>query len=138
MAINVSEINAALEQIEINKGISRERVIESLKESMAKAYRKSLGGDDALVEVNFDLDNGVIEMYQVKNVVKEVEDDLLEISVEDAEEETGKDKDQGDDLKVQSLHNLETGETCDVISGLQKKIRRGIPINQNIKKTKIL
>ena len=87
MAINVSEINAALEQIEINKGISRDRVIDALKESMAKAYRKSLGGDDALVEVNFDLDSGVIEMYQVKNVVEEVQDDLLEISVEDAEEE---------------------------------------------------
>ena len=100
MAINVSEINAALEQIEINKGISRERVIESLKESMAKAYRKSLGGDDALVEVNFDLDNGVIEMYQVKNVVKEVEDDLLEISVEDALEETGKKYKVGDQFKI--------------------------------------
>ena len=100
MAINVSEINAALEQIEINKGISRERVIESLKESMAKAYRKSLGGDDALVEVNFDLDKGAIEMYQVKNVVKEVEDDLLEISVEDAEEETGKKYKVGDQFKI--------------------------------------
>ena len=100
MAINVSEINAALEQIEINKGISRERVIESLKESMAKAYRKSLGGDDALVEVNFDLDKGVIEMYQVKNVVKEVEDDLLEISVEDALEETGKKYKVGDQFKI--------------------------------------
>ena len=87
MAINVNEINAALEQIEISKGISRERVIESLKESMAKAYRKSLGGDDALVEVNFDLDKGIIEMYQIKNVVEDVEDDLLQISVEDAEEE---------------------------------------------------
>ena len=32
MAINVSEINAALEQIEINKGISRDRVIDALKE----------------------------------------------------------------------------------------------------------
>ena len=69
MAINVNEINAALEQIEINKGISRERVLEALKESMTKAYKKSLGGDDALVGVTIDLDTGVIEMYQIKNVV---------------------------------------------------------------------
>ena len=101
MAINVSEINAALEQIEINKGISRDRVIDALKESMAKAYRKSLGGDDALVEVNFDLDSGVIEMYQVKNVVEEVQDDLLEISVEDAEEEDKSKKYKvGDQFKI--------------------------------------
>ncbi|MBO6280081.1 MAG: transcription termination factor NusA, partial [Bacilli bacterium] len=102
MAINVSEINAALEQIEINKGISRERVIESLKESMAKAYRKSLGGDDALVNVVFDLENGKIEMYQIKNVVADVEDDLLEISVEDAEEEdkSGKKYKVGDEFRI--------------------------------------
>lgn len=101
MAINVSEINAALEQIEINKGISRDRVIDALKESMAKAYRKSLGGDDALVEVNIDLDSGVIEMYQVKNVVEEVQDDLLEISVEDAEgEDKSKKYEVGDQFKI--------------------------------------
>ena len=87
MAINVSEINAALDQIEVSKGISRDRVISALKESMEKAYRKSLGGDDALVEVNIDIEKGIIEMFQVKNVVEDVQDDLLEISVEDANEE---------------------------------------------------
>ena len=92
MAINVSEINAALDQIEINKGISRERVIEALKESMTKAYKKSLGGDDALVEVNIDLEAGKIEMFQIKNVVEDVQDDLLEISVEDALESDPKGK----------------------------------------------
>ena len=86
MAINVNEVNAALEMIEVNKGISREVVLEALKESMMKAFRKSLGADDALVGVDIDLDHGVFEMYQIKNVVKEVEDDLLEISVEDAKE----------------------------------------------------
>ncbi len=100
MAINVVEINAALEQIEINKGISRERVIEALKESMGKAYRKSLGGDDAKVEVVFDLENGVIEMYQIKDVVADVEDDLLQISPEDAYEESGKKYKVGDEYRI--------------------------------------
>ena len=86
MAINVNEVNAALEMIEVNKGISREVVLQALKESMMKAFKKSLGADDALVGVDIDLDHGVFEMYQIKNVVKEVEDDLLEISAEDAME----------------------------------------------------
>ena len=123
MAINVSEINAALEQIEINKGISRERVIEALKESMAKAYRKQLGGDDALVNVVFDLDNGVIEMYQIKNVVADVEDDLLEISVEDAEEEdkSGKKYKVGDEFRIYA--NIEELRKAMVltIKGLMKQ-----------------
>lgn len=99
MAINVNEINAALELIEVNKGISREVVLEALKESMMKAFRKSLGADDALVGVDIDLDKGVFEMYQIKNVVKEVEDDLLEISVEDACE-SGKKYKVGDEYRI--------------------------------------
>ena len=99
MAINVNEINAALELIEVNKGISREVVLEALKESMMKAFRKSLGADDALVGVDIDLDKGVFEMYQIKNVVEDVQDDLLEISVEDACE-SGKDYKVGDEYRI--------------------------------------
>ena len=101
MAINVNEVNAALEMIEVNKGISRDVVIEALKESMMKAFKKSLGADDALVGVDIDLDNGVFEMYQIKNVVKEVEDDLLEISVEDAKEaDPSKKYKVGDEFRI--------------------------------------
>ena len=99
MAINVNEINAALELIEVNKGISREVVLEALKESMMKAFKKSLGADDALVGVDIDLDKGVFEMYQIKNVVEDVEDDLLEISVEDASE-SGKKYKVGDEYRI--------------------------------------
>ena len=101
MAINVNEVNAALEMIEVSKGISRDVVIEALRESMMKAFRKSLGADDALVGVDIDLDHGVFEMYQIKNVVKEVEDDLLEISVEDAKEaDPSKKYKVGDEFRI--------------------------------------
>ena len=101
MAINVNEVNAALEMIEVSKGISRDVVIEALKESMTKAFKKSLGADDALVGVDIDLDHGVFEMYQIKNVVKDVEDDLLEISVEDAKEaDPSKKYKVGDEFRI--------------------------------------
>ena len=100
MAINVNEVNAALEAIEVNKGISRDVVIQALKESMMKAFRKSLGADDALVGVDIDLDKGVFEMYQIKNVVEYVQDDLLEISVEDANEDKAKSYKVGDEYRI--------------------------------------
>ena len=90
MAINVNEVNAALEAIEVSKGISRETVLEALKESMSKAFKKSLGGDDAMVEVTLDPDTGVFEMCQLKNVVEDVQDDLLEIGIDELPE-----KDEG-------------------------------------------
>ncbi len=100
MAINVNEVNAALELIEVNKGISREVVLAALKESMMKAFRKTLGADDALVGVDIDLDNGIFDMYQIKNVVEDVQDDLLEISVEDANEEGDKKYAVGDEYRI--------------------------------------
>ena len=84
MAINAIDFLAALEEIEASKGISKATILQMLEESLIKAYRKQLGGDDADVRVNIDVDRGIIEMYQVKQVVEEVEDDFLQISVQDA------------------------------------------------------
>ena len=122
MAINVSEVNAALELIEVNKGISRDVVIEALKEAMTKAFKKSLGADDALVGVDIDLDNGVFEMYQIKNVVADVEDDLLEISVEDANESGDKKYKVGDQYRIYvALDELRKAMVLSIKSLLRQK-----------------
>lgn len=84
MAINAVEFREALNQIEVSRGISKEIIVSSLIDAMIKGYRKELGGDDALVEVNIDPEAGTIEMYHMKNIVKEVEDDFLEIEEKDA------------------------------------------------------
>ena len=84
MAINAVDFLAALEEIEASKGISKATILQMLEESLIKAYKKQLGGDDADVRVNIDVDKGIIEMCQAKEVVDEVEDDFLQISVADA------------------------------------------------------
>ncbi len=102
MAINAPELFEALDAIESTKGISKESVIQALTEAISKGFRKKLGGDDALVKVEFHPENGTIELAQIKKVVDEVEDDFLEISVEDANEEAkGKKKYKaGDDFEI--------------------------------------
>ena len=83
--INTKELLLALDAIEQEKGISRASIIAALKEAMEKAYRKQLGSiDDALVRLDFNEVNGTMRLFQLKNVVENVEDDFLEISVEDA------------------------------------------------------
>ncbi len=84
MAINAADFLAALEEIEASKGISKQSILDFLQESLIKAYRKQLGGDDADVRVNIDPEKGIIDMCQAKAVVDEVEDDFLQISVQDA------------------------------------------------------
>ena len=86
MAINGAQFLAALDELEALKGINKEVIIRALKEAMIKGYKKQIGATetDDNVRVEIDGETGDIKMWQVKNVVKEVEDDFLEISVEDA------------------------------------------------------
>ena len=89
MAFNATAFLEALDEIEASKGISKETVLQGLKEAIAKAYKKELGGDDADVRVTIDLDNNTIELCQLKNIVKnadDVLDDFLEVSEEEAKQ----------------------------------------------------
>lgn len=99
--INAKEFVLALEEIEQQKGISKQSIIDALKEAMEKAYRKQLGAsEDALVRVDIDGDKGTIAMYQLKNVVEDVVDDFLEISIEDV-------KRLGMSLQVGEVYQIE-------------------------------
>lgn len=121
MAINVTEFNAALEQLEITKGISRDVVLEALKEAMIKGFKKDIGDDEAIVEVNIDLERGIIEMYQIKTVVEDAEDILLEISLEDANKDGGKYK-IGDEYRIAaSPENLRKAIVLSIKSILRQK-----------------
>ena len=103
MAINGEQFLAALDELEAQKGISKEVIIVALKEAMIKGYKKQIGAteEDDNVRVTIDGETGNIEMCQVKKVVKEVEDDFLEISVEDANAlQKGKKYAVGDELII--------------------------------------
>lgn len=123
MAINAIDFQAALDEIESSKGISKETILQFLEESLIKAYRKQLGGDDADVRVNLDIENGIIEMYQAKKVVKEVEDDFLEISVSDANAlDASKKYKAGDEFLIYaSVEDLRKATAMSVKSMLKQK-----------------
>ncbi len=80
-------LSDAVIEIANAKGISEESVVTALTEALRKAYIKYLGGgDDAVVEVKLDLENSSIYLAQIKKVVKDVQDDYLEIDYEEANE----------------------------------------------------
>jgi len=123
MAMNAVEFIAALEEIEASKGISKDTILEMLKESLIKAYRKQLGGDDADVRVEIDPEKGIIDMCQVKAVVDEVEDDFLEISVQDANDaDKSKKYKAGDEFVIPAtIDELKKATAMSVKSMLKQK-----------------
>ena len=123
MAINATDFLNALQEIESAKGISKETVLNALKEALAKGFRKQLGGDDADVRVEIDAEKGTIDMCHVKKVVKTVEDDFLELSVEEANElDPSKKYKAGDEFVFPaSVDDLRKGIAMSVKSILKQK-----------------
>ncbi len=81
--MNFKEFLAAMQAIEGNRNLTKEIVIEALKEALTKAYRKHIDIPDALARVDINEDNGEVHLYQEYEVVQEVEDDELEIAFND-------------------------------------------------------
>ena len=123
MAINAVDFLAALEEIEASKGISKQSILDFLQESLIKAYRKQLGGDDADVRVNIDPEKGIIDMCQAKAVVEEVEDDFLQISVQDANAlDKSKKYQAGDEFYIPaSIEELKKATAMSVKSMMKQK-----------------
>lgn len=93
------ELAAALETLEQEKGISKEIVIDALEAALVSAYKRNYGTSQN-VEVNFDEDTGTITVNQVKEVVEDVYDSQLEISLTEARERN-KAYELGDKIKFE-------------------------------------
>lgn len=78
------EFIEALEQIEKEKGISKDILLDALEASLISAYKKNYGSAQN-VSVNIDRDTGEVKVFSKKEVTEDVEDDLLEIDLADAQ-----------------------------------------------------
>ncbi len=121
--INATQFFEALDQLEAQKGISKESILIALKEAMKKALVKQLGGgDDAIIDVIIDEETAKIEMYVIKKVVAEVTDDYLEISLDEARK-FDKKYNLGDDYKIYvNIHDLSKLFAMTVKSVLHQKL----------------
>ena len=77
----------AAEQLEREKGISKDVLVSSLCDALVAAYKKHIRDKDAEnVEAILDETTGEIGVFRTKVVVSEVEDEDTQISLEDAKE----------------------------------------------------
>lgn len=77
------EFIKAVEQIEKEKGVSKDLLMEAIESALVSAYRKNYGTQQN-VRVSIDRDTGEVEVYTRRTVVEESTNDFLEISLEDA------------------------------------------------------
>ena len=91
----------ACEQLERERGISKEVLIASLCDAMVAAYKKHMHTKEAAnIEAILDEQSGEIGVFSTKLVVQEVEDDEIQISLAEAKD-IDEDVEEGDEVKIE-------------------------------------
>ncbi len=90
---------AAINQICDEKNIPRDKVIETIKAALRTAYRKDYGTKDQEVDVELDEKSGLATVYLIKEVVKKVEIEDLQMTETEAKKYDKKAK-IGDKIKI--------------------------------------
>ncbi|MDP2705151.1 MAG: transcription termination factor NusA [Patescibacteria group bacterium] len=69
MSFDLKVIHSVFQQLEGERGIPKEKVIEAIEMALATAYRKEYGKKGQIVRASFNAENGETNFYQVKIVV---------------------------------------------------------------------
>jgi len=69
--MDLKSLQSALEQLEVERNIPREKIIEAIQDALAAAYKKDCGKKGQIVRANFDMETGETLFSQIKIVVDE-------------------------------------------------------------------
>lgn len=68
---DIKIVTLALEQLEQEKKIPRESLIEAIEQSLAAAYKKDFGKRDQIIKTSLNMESGEVDFFQIKIVVDE-------------------------------------------------------------------
>lgn len=99
--VDYKELITAMEDLEKEKGLKKEYLIESLETAILMAYKKNFDSrENAKVTIN--PETGEMHLYTVKKIVEEVENPDLEVTLEEANK-IDKKLSLGDDLYIEII-----------------------------------
>jgi transcription termination/antitermination protein NusA len=90
----------ALLQLNAEKQVSREQLIHAVEDGIQSAYRRVAGDED--IHVRIDPETGKIRVFRARTAVAEVEDPLIEFTLDDARKHKA-DAEVGDLVEMEEL-----------------------------------
>ncbi len=99
MLFDLKVLNSALSELEQEKGIAKEKVLEAIEHAFAAAYKKEYGKKGQIIRAKFDPESGDVHFSQVKIVV----DDS---TVYDPEDESLSDEDKEGKTRFNPEHHI--------------------------------
>jgi N utilization substance protein A len=123
--LDLKTFKSALEQLEEEKKIPKEKILDAIEQAMAAAYKKDYGKKGQIIRAKFDLETGQVNFFQVKIVV----DESIAIPPEEriAKREEGGEysmKDTDDRVYFNSEHHIMLEDA--------KRIKKGVELNDEI------
>src|SRR5580658_9466861 len=67
--LDLKALKIALDQLETERRVPREKIIDAIEQALAAAYKKDYGKRGQIVRAHFDLETGLTQFYQIKVVV---------------------------------------------------------------------
>jgi N utilization substance protein A len=114
-------IHSVLQQLEDERGIPKEKMIEAIELALATAYKKEYGKKGQIVRAVFDMNTGAVEFLQVKIVVDE-----SKVIMEDEEDTQDLESIDQDEIRVRfnPEHHILLADA--------KKIKKGAQVDDEI------
>lgn len=126
-------INSVLTELEDERGIPREKMVDAIEQSLATAYKKEFGKKGQIITADFDLSTGDVTFNQIKIVVDE---SMLKPEVSPDEEA------EGEQTKTTTEAETEAGDEEDtrvrfdeekhIMLSTAKMIKKDVQLNEEL------
>src|SRR3990167_8419392 len=129
--LDLKTFKSALEQLEEERKIPKEKILDAIEQAMAAAYKKDYGKKGQIIRAKFDLETGKTNFYQVKIVVDE---SIAIIDDEEKKDDNGRIAAQtAKQVIIQKIREAERTSIIDeygtkegeIVGGIVQKVERG-------------
>ena len=102
----MSEISKSIQFICDEKGLNYDVVLEAVESALGAAYRKDFGTRQGNYKVQFDVETGDMKVWDIKEVVEDIEESALEAAQEEMQKRREKALNEGRELSEEEVADL--------------------------------
>ncbi len=121
--LDLKTMKSAFEQLEEERKIPKEKILEAIEQAIAAAYKKDYGKKGQIIRTKLNLETGEVEFYQVKIVVDESIVRIVKENKDGEEEDTEIDEDD-ERVRYNEEHHILLKDA--------KKIKRDAKLEEEI------
>jgi len=121
--MDLKALQAALQQLETEKGVSKDKIIATIEDALSAAYKKDFGKKSQIVHAKFNPENGEMSFVQAKYVVDE--------SMLKTEEDTS-DENEEEEIKEGEVKKIRFNPEHHIMLEEAKKIKKNAKAGDEI------